>query len=114
MLLEELKRSFSKQGPEDAGIKRSNSFDPKKKQKMARVGPKYSWLESFKRVATMSLPIILTCVCAMTVGMINVYFMGNQPDRALIAGVGMGSMLINVCFFAVGQGLNGTIETFVS
>ena len=49
-----------------------------------------------------SLPIILTCVCATAVGLINVYFMGNQTDSALIAGVGMGSMLINVCFFAVG------------
>ena len=31
-----------------------------------------------------------------------------------MAGVGLGGMLLNVCFFAVGQGLNGTIETFVS
>jgi hypothetical protein len=31
-----------------------------------------------------------------------------------LAGVGMGSMLINIFCFATSQGLNGTIETFVS
>ena len=40
--------------------------------------------------------------------------MGHQQDPDLMAGVGLGGMLLNVCFFAVGQGLNGTIETFVS
>ena len=62
----------------------------------------------------MSFPIILTCIFSYAVGLTNVYFMGNQTDKALIAAVGMGSMLINVCLLAVGQGLNGTIETFVS
>jgi MATE family multidrug resistance protein len=56
----------------------------------------------------------MTCICATAIGLINVYFMGNQKNPDLIAGVGMGSMLINVLFFAIGQGLNGTIETFVS
>ena len=102
-------------GPED-GFRRalSDSLGSQKKHKVKRVGPKYSWLQSFHKVVMTSLPIILTCVCATAVGLINVYFMGNQTDSALIAGVGMGSMLINVCFFAVGQGLNGAIETFVS
>ena len=31
-----------------------------------------------------------------------------------MAGVGLGSMLINIFCFATSQGLNGTIESFVS
>ena len=36
-----------------------------------------------------------------------------MQDPDLLAGVGLGNMLINVCVFAVAYGLNGTIETFV-
>lgn len=40
--------------------------------------------------------------------------MGRSTDSNLMAAVGMGNMLVNVCCFAVCQGFNGTIETFVS
>ena len=40
--------------------------------------------------------------------------MGHQDDPDLIAGVGLGAMLLNVCCFAISQGLNGTLETYVS
>lgn len=44
----------------------------------------------------------------------NIVFVGQTGDAYLLAGVGMGSMLINVFCFATSQGLNGTIESFVS
>lgn len=44
----------------------------------------------------------------------NIIFVGQSDDPLLLAGVGMGSMLINIFVFATSQGLNGTIETFVS
>ena len=47
------------------------------------------------------------------VQLINIYFMGHMTNPNLLAGVGLGNMLINVCVFAVAYGLNGTIETFV-
>jgi multidrug resistance protein, MATE family len=48
------------------------------------------------------------------VALTNIYFMGHQNDPDLLAGVGLGAMLLNVCCFAVSQGLNGTLETFVA
>ena len=44
----------------------------------------------------------------------NTYFIGNLNEPTLLGGVGMGNMLINVLSFAVIQGLNGALETFVS
>lgn len=48
------------------------------------------------------------------VQLVSTYFIGNLNDPALLAGVGMGNMLINVLAFALMQGLNGALETLVS
>lgn len=40
--------------------------------------------------------------------------MGNLNDPVLLAGVGMGNMLLNVLGFAIIQGMNGALESFVS
>jgi len=50
----------------------------------------------------------------MFVQLINTYYIGHLNDSTLIAGIGMGNMLINVLAFAIMQGLNGAIETLVS
>ena len=50
----------------------------------------------------------------MLVQLINTYFIGHTNDSTLIAGVGMGNMLINVLAFAIMQGLNGALETLIS
>jgi Na+-driven multidrug efflux pump len=50
----------------------------------------------------------------MAVQIINTFFIGHTNDAVLIAGVGMGNMLINVLAFAVMQGINGALETLVS
>jgi len=46
--------------------------------------------------------------------LINTYYIGHSNDPPLIAGVGMGNMLINVLAFAPMQGLNGALETLIS
>ena len=48
------------------------------------------------------------------IGLMNTFFIGHTNDSTLIAGVGMGNMLINVFAFAVMQGLNGALESLVS
>ena len=73
-----------------------------------------SWTESFMHVTRASIPTILSMVFFQLVALMNIYFVGHQDDPNLLAGVGLGNMLLNVCMFAVSQGLNGTIETFVS
>jgi Na+-driven multidrug efflux pump len=50
----------------------------------------------------------------MFVQLINTYYIGHTNNATLIAGVGMGNMLINVLAFAIMQGLNGAIETLNS
>ena len=50
----------------------------------------------------------------MLVQLINTYFIGHTNDPTLIAGVGMGNMMINVLAFAIMQGLNGALETLIS
>ena len=50
----------------------------------------------------------------ITVHLVTIYFIGNLNDPALLAGVGVGNMLINVLCFAIIQGLNGALETLVS
>lgn len=45
--------------------------------------------------------------------LLNIYYVGHVSSD-LLAGVGLGNMLLNVVVFAVTMGLNGTIETFVS
>jgi hypothetical protein len=65
-------------------------------------------------VCKLSSGPIVSMVFYMLVQLINTYYIGHTNDPALIAGVGMGNMLINVLAFAVIQGLNGALETYVS
>ncbi len=62
----------------------------------------------------MAVPLVIGMLLYILVQMINTYFIGNLNEPALLAGVGMGNMLINVLCFAVTQGLNGALETLVS
>ena len=73
-----------------------------------------SILQCFWVVTKMAFPIVLGLLLFMLVTNINTYFIGSVNDAKLLAGVGMGNMLINVLAFSVTQGLNGSIETFVS
>jgi len=50
----------------------------------------------------------------MITQLISIYYIGHTNDPILIAGVGMGNMLINVLAFAVINGLNGALETLIS
>lgn len=71
-------------------------------------------LQCFWKVTTIASPIIFSMLVYLFVQLVNTFFVGKMNDPALLAGVGMGNMLINVLAFAVMQGLNGALETFVS
>ena len=64
-------------------------------------------------VAKRSTPTILTMIFFQMVQLMNIFYVG-QMSSDLLAGVGLGNMLLNVLVFAVTMGLNGTIESFVS
>ena len=55
----------------------------------------------------------MTMVFFQMVQLLNIFFCG-QISSTLLAGVGLGNMLLNVFVFAITMGLNGTIETFVA
>jgi Na+-driven multidrug efflux pump len=57
---------------------------------------------------------IISMFFYMLVQLINTYYIGHSNEPTLIAGVGMGNMLINVLAFAIMQGLNGALETLIS
>lgn len=73
-----------------------------------------SWPETFVEVIKASVPTVLSNIFFFLIQLTNIWYMGRQDEAALLAAVGMGNMLINVCCLAVCQGFNGTIETFVS
>jgi hypothetical protein len=52
-------------------------------------------------VVKLAVPPIISSFFYMFVQLVNTYFVGHLNDAVLIAGVGMGNMLINVLFFAV-------------
>lgn len=52
-------------------------------------------------VATLSIGPIVSMFFYMFVQLINTYYIGHTNDSTLIAGVGMGNMLINVLAFAI-------------
>ena len=71
-------------------------------------------LECFWLVTKMSIPLVLGMLFFILVQLTNTWYIGNQNDPKLLAGVGMGNMLINVLCFAVTQGLNGALESLIS
>ena len=71
-------------------------------------------LECFWMVTKMAIPLVIGMLLYLLVQLTNTYYIGNLNQPVLLAGVGMGNMLINVLVFAVAQGLNGALETLVS
>ena len=62
----------------------------------------------------MAIPLVLGMLLFIFVQLTNTWYIGNMNNPELLAGVGMGNMLINVLCFAVTQGLNGALESLVS
>ena len=71
-------------------------------------------LECFWLVTKMAIPLVIGMLLYLLVQLTNTYFIGNLNQPTLLAGVGMGNMLVNVLVFAVTQGLNGALEALVS
>jgi Na+-driven multidrug efflux pump len=46
--------------------------------------------------------------------MINTYFVGHLNDPRMLAGAGMGNIIISMICLSVFLGMNGALETFIS
>ena len=71
-------------------------------------------LQCFWEITKFATPLIFGMLVYLMVMLVNTYYIGHVNDPVLLAGVGMGNMLINVLCFAIVQGLNGALETLVS
>ena len=71
-------------------------------------------LQSLWLLAKLSTPPILSMFFMTFVQLTSIYYIGHLDDSILMAGVGLGSMLMNVLCFAVTQGLNSALESLVS
>lgn len=60
-----------------------------------------------------SLGPIISMIFYMMVYLVNSYFIGHTNDATLIAGIGIGNMVMNVSAFAIQQGINSALETFI-
>ena len=58
-------------------------------------------LECFWMVTKMAIPLVIGMLLYLFVQLTNTYFVGNLNEPKLLAGVGMGNMLINVLCFAI-------------
>ena len=76
--------------------------------------PDMTVIECLWKVVKLAVPSVIGMLLYLFVQLSNTYFIGNLNEPVLLAGVGMGNMLLNVLCFAVVQGLNGALETFVS
>ena len=74
----------------------------------------HGFIQDFRLVLKASIPGMWSMLSFLLVQLVNTYFIGNINDSYLLAGVGMGNMLINVLCFATQQGMNGALESLVS
>ena len=52
--------------------------------------------------------------CELLIEVINFYFVGHLSSAAMIAGVGLGTMFINLLCQSIFMGVNSTLESVVS
>ncbi len=76
--------------------------------------PDMSNTECFIEVLRLAFPPIISMFFQFFIQLINTYYVGHLNDSLIMAGVGMGNMMINVFCFAVTNGLNSALETLVS
>ena len=67
-----------------------------------------------KKIIKIAVPTILAQVFALLVIASNTAFIGHLGDAAKLAGVGLGTLYINIFCQSIILGLNGAVSTLVS
>ena len=78
-----------------------NDFDKEQTTRNSMLRDDMSTLEVFWEITKIAVPLIFAMLVFLLVQLVNTYFVGHSNDAVLLAGVGMGNMLINVLCFAV-------------
>jgi MATE family multidrug resistance protein len=71
-------------------------------------------LERLKMILNIALPTILTGFIQRSADAVNLSFLGHLDDNAIIAGAGMGSVVVNFLGWTIVIGLNSALDTLVS
>ena len=61
-----------------------------------------------------AIPSVATMYLWQAQTLINLIFIGQYGDEAMIAGVGMGNMINNILCLSIIMGMNGAVETLIS
>ena len=88
----------------DADIKEKSgkrNLEPDEGSQDVHIEAPNDLMDQFILVAKLSIGPIVSMFFYMFVQLINTYYIGHSNDSTLIAGVGMGNMLINVLAFAI-------------
>lgn len=73
-----------------------------------------SKLEKTAIILKQAIPAILCAVANMVQENVNLIFIGHLNDAEMMAGVGMGNMIMNILGLTIAMGLNGALETLSS
>lgn len=78
------------------------------------VDPYETYESKVVRVVALAAPCIVCSYLTMGQELINLIFIGHYGDEAMVAGVGMANMIINIMGLSTMFGLNSALETLVS
>ena len=67
-----------------------------------------------KHYLKLAIPAIVNSVFEMIVSQMNIIFIGRMGSAIKLAGVGLGSVSLNMVCLSVMIGFNGALETLVS
>lgn len=68
----------------------------------------------FRKIIRLAAPAILNNLVRMFMEVINLTFIGQLNNPAMVAGVGMGNMTINMIGLSVIIGFNSALDTLIS
>jgi len=94
-------------------INHNSDFEGRNTAEPASQDPNTFW-QQLVTVTKLAVGPIVGMIFQQLVQLVNTYSVGHTNEAALIAGVGMGNMLINILGFAIMQGLNGALESLIS
>ena len=75
---------------------------------------KESFCSKVMNIARIAFPSMMTFFFQFLSEMINTYFVGHLNDPRMLAGAGMGNIIISMMCLSVFLGMNGALETFIS
>jgi len=62
----------------------------------------------------LTIPASLGCMVGMIAEILNLSFIGSLDNPAMMAGVGLGNMTINICGLSLILGFNAALDTLIS